>query len=126
MGLKEVFSKVSAIEPQVTELASHEIALATPDDLLKKQMQSAKEIDAANGLSKSIMSTIDKLIQAYRTNEVTCNLGLTIAEDVTQQFKNLGIANPSYIVSGQKELAATKKSSQAKAKALENAKKLFN
>ena len=96
------------------------------NDLLKKQMQSAKEIEAANALSKTIMGTIDKLIQAYITNEVTCNLGLTIAEDVTQQFKNLGIANPNYIVSGQKELASTKKSSQAKVKALQNAKKLFN
>jgi len=127
MGLNEVFKKVSAIQPESVELASHEVALATPDDLAKAQMQSKKELEAAGVLAKSVMASIDKVIAAYRTNQVTCNLGLAAAEDVTRKFKDLGMTPPpSYIVSGQKELEASQKLSAAKVKALENAKKLFN
>jgi hypothetical protein len=127
MGLNEVFKKVADIERNATELASEKVELATPDDLAKAQMQSKKELDAANTLAKNVMASIDKVIAAYRTNQVTCNLGLAAADDVTRKFKDLGMTPPpAYIVSGKKELEASQKLSAAKVKALENAKKLFN
>jgi hypothetical protein len=123
MGLKEVFSKVSAIEPQVTELASHEVKLATPDDLEKKKIQGAKELEAANALAKGVAASIDKVITAYRQNSISCFEGLKIAEDVNAQFKQLNFPPPAYIAAWSKELTTNQKQSNAKMKALEAAKK---
>lgn len=123
MGLNEVFKKVSAIHSESVELESHKVALATPDDLEKKKMQAAKELDAASVLAKGIAAQIDKVINAYRQNAISCAEGLKIADDVNKQFKELNFPAPSYIAAWSKELTTNQKQSAAKMKALEAAKK---
>jgi hypothetical protein len=123
MGLNEVFKKVADIERNATELASHKVELATPDDLEKKKIQGAKELETANALAKTVAASIDKVITAYRQNLISCFEGLKIADDVNAQFKQLNFPPPAYIAAWSKELTANQKQSNAKMKALEAAKK---
>jgi len=123
MGLNEVFKKVADIERNATELASHKVELATPDDLEKKKIQGAKELETANALAKTVAASIDKVITAYRQNSISCFEGLKIADDVNAQFKQLNFPPPAYIAAWSKELTANQKQSNAKMKALEAAKK---
>jgi len=123
MGLNEVFKKVADIERNATELTSHKVELATPDDLEKKKIQGAKELETANTLAKTVAASIDKVITAYRQNLISCFEGLKIADDVNAQFKQLNFPPPAYIAAWQKELTANQKQSNAKMKALEAAKK---
>ena len=61
MGLREVFSKVSAIEPEVTELASHKVDLGLVDDFTKEA-----NLTITNGdLLKKEDEAIDKNLAAY-------------------------------------------------------------
>ena len=123
MGLNEVFKKVADIERNATELASYKVDLATPDDLEKKKIQGAKELETANALAKTVAASIDKVITAYRQNSISCFEGLKIADDVNAQFKQLNFPPPAYIAAWSKELTANQKQSNAKMKALEAAKK---
>ena len=87
MGLKEVFSKVSAIEPEITELSSHKVDLAT-----------VKEIDAKlkslglpfSDLSK-VQTNVTAVQNALRNLEKIINQDLQEAKTIELKAKELGI-----------------------------------
>jgi hypothetical protein len=108
MGLKEVFSKVSAIEPQVTELASHKIDLGLVEDLAKL-LNRMKAIDAA--LMKSTQKSVNSLSafakvqgdlkDAYATASLDADdaqndikEAVALIDKVAKQAKDLGL-NPN-------------------------------
>ena len=123
MGLNEVFKKVSAIN-EVTELASNKVELAgaTVDTLQKKQIQAQKELESAKASTAKALAAINDTYKAYQQNGISCNEGLKMADEVIAIFKSIGVPPTGYILSTQKELQSTLKSTQAKLKALDAAK----
>ena len=125
MGLKEVFSKVSAIEPQVTELASHKVELGLADDIVKMVNDIVKESTNANNLSKKVIAAIDLVLASYRQNEVKSNEALKSIDTLKTQAKNLGLDLPPVLSQYETNLNNLLKDSRAKMTAAQNAKKQF-
>jgi flagellar hook-basal body complex protein FliE len=118
--LRTIFEKLSKEE---TQLASHEVDLASVDDLQKQQIKAAKELEVANGLAKGLAASIDKVWQAYRQNSISSQTGLEMADKVISTFKEIGIPPTGAVITWQKEMQANVKNSFAKMKVLDAAKK---
>jgi len=87
MGLKEVFSKVSAIEPEITELASQQVLLGALQDIEKEL------IAASSGAIKSIDMAKAAIKPAQTSLQLNKQL-LGKLQSFTQQIKELGITSP--------------------------------
>jgi sugar phosphate isomerase/epimerase len=122
MGLKEVFSKVSAIEPEVTELASHEVLLADFADI-KTQLDkvegeykkildysnriSALKQEAKKNTSVDALSRINAELASDRTNFIVKVKALGIDETKIPQPKQYeeAIKKVSALINKAKEYA---------------------
>ena len=86
MGLNEVFRKVSAIN-EVTELASHEVALGALQEIEKEL------IAASSGAIKSIDMAKAAIKPAQTSLQLNKQL-LAKLQNFTKQIKDLGITAP--------------------------------
>jgi hypothetical protein len=101
MGLKEVFSKVSAIEPEVTELASHEVELA----MFKSVQEIQKMFDDLKGLKdqsfkykKQINDAIIGLENIMKSLGIRSNEFINEANKTITEAKVLGLEAPANVV----------------------------
>jgi uncharacterized coiled-coil DUF342 family protein len=108
MGLKEVFKKVSAIEPEITELSNHKVDLAVMDDINKLKQTIISEWkshvskrDAWGAESSKILQSIgqheSKGVQLKKEVDVIDKKILDLSSQLTKlrnQAQSLGLELP--------------------------------
>ena len=99
MGLKEVFSKVSAIEPQVTELASHKVDLALVDDF--KNVFNKANNDQAK-IATTLVNDLAKASNSFKENLADWQKSAVIGNQLIAKAKELGIDLPAPILNSVK------------------------
>jgi hypothetical protein len=113
MGLNEVFKKVSAIESEGTELASHKVELAILDDLKKISQDMINSLSDVGNQRLVIIGARNKMNQAIINSEnITNNVEKSLAAYL-QQVKDLGIDQvPAIAKNIQNEIVKTRNSNK--------------